>query len=66
MNKTERFASLSNYMPDADHDPDGLIQQSSDKDTFVIEDLPYHVKRLYLCGTNCYNQPWKLYEDTID
>ena len=35
-------------------------EESSAKNEFVIEDLPYHQKRIYLHGENTYSRPWRI------
>lgn len=31
---------------------------------FIIEDLPYHIKRVYVHGYNSYNWPWNIKVNT--
>lgn len=33
-------------------------KQNSQQGIFTTQDLHYHVKRVYLTGTNTYNCPW--------
>jgi hypothetical protein len=40
-----------------------LKEESSANGAFILEDLPYHMRRVYLRGTNSIGSPWSLYDD---
>jgi hypothetical protein len=39
-------------------------EESSAKSEFIIEDLPYHVKRIYVHGVNSLHRPWHIKAET--
>ncbi len=48
-------------------DPPSLVvkrEESSAKAEFIIEDLPYHLKRVYAHGENSYSRPWSIKPET--
>jgi hypothetical protein len=48
-------------------DPHSLLarkEESAAKGDFVNEDLPYHIRRIYLKGSNLQDDPWAIYDDS--
>jgi hypothetical protein len=63
----QNYRAFTQTIVEVDADTPSLVarrEESSAVPKFIVEDLPYHIKRIYAHGENSYQRPWNLKAST--